>query len=42
MQRGRAVAADDVLALPRVLVSQSTHWGHFLAKIITTYEDRHR
>lgn len=42
VRRGRAWPGDDVFALPRVLVSQSNHLGHFLAKITTGYEDRHR
>ena len=42
VRRGRAWPGDDVFALPRVLVSQSNHLGHFLAKLTTGYEDRHR
>lgn len=42
VQRGRAQAHDSVFALPRTLVAQANHLGHFLAKITTGYEDRHR
>ncbi|MBB4014346.1 polysaccharide deacetylase family protein [Niveibacterium umoris] len=42
VQRGRARPGDDLLALPRVLVAQSNHLGHFIAKIATGYEDRYR
>lgn len=42
VERGRARADSDPLALPRVLVAQSTHLGHFLLKLLTGYEDRRR
>ena len=42
VRRGRAMPGDDLLALPRVRVSQANHLGHFLAKIATGYEDRYR
>lgn len=42
VQRGRVRAEDDRFALPRVLVAQATHPWHFLAKLLTSYEDRHR
>ncbi|HUN92911.1 MAG TPA: polysaccharide deacetylase family protein [Burkholderiaceae bacterium] len=40
VRRGRATRASDRLELPRVLVAQSTHLGHFLLKVATGYEDR--
>lgn len=42
VQRGRARPGDNLFALPRVLVAQSTHSLHFMAKLTTSYEDRHR
>jgi peptidoglycan/xylan/chitin deacetylase (PgdA/CDA1 family) len=39
-RRGRARPGDDLMLLPRVLVAQATHLGHFALKIATTYEDR--
>ena len=40
VERGRAAPGADLLALPRVLIAQSTHLGHFLLKLATGYEDR--
>jgi peptidoglycan/xylan/chitin deacetylase (PgdA/CDA1 family) len=42
VRRGRVLPGDDPFALPRVLVAQATHWAHFIAKLTTAYEDRHR
>jgi peptidoglycan/xylan/chitin deacetylase (PgdA/CDA1 family) len=42
VRRGRVFADDNLMALPRVLVAQSSHLGHFFAKIFTGYEDRYR
>jgi peptidoglycan/xylan/chitin deacetylase (PgdA/CDA1 family) len=42
VQRGRATRDDDRFALPRVLVAQATHSWHFLAKLLSSYEDRYR
>ncbi|MEY4749923.1 MAG: hypothetical protein RIQ60_2137 [Pseudomonadota bacterium] len=39
-QRGRYHAGDDPLEIRRVLIAQSTHTGYFLAKLLTTYEDK--
>ncbi|MEY2687921.1 MAG: hypothetical protein RL375_2119 [Pseudomonadota bacterium] len=39
-RRGRVGPGDDLLQLNRVLVACSTHTGHFLAKLLTRYEDR--
>jgi len=40
--RGRACAADDPFALPRITVARSTHLLQFLQKCLTGYEDRRR
>ncbi len=42
VQRGRARAGDNLFALPRVLIAQSTHLGHLLLKLKTAYEDKRR
>jgi peptidoglycan/xylan/chitin deacetylase (PgdA/CDA1 family) len=42
VQRGRVRSQDDRFALPRVLVSQSTHLALFWLKLTTAYEDRRR
>lgn len=42
VQRGRASAADNRYALPRIPIVHSTTLPVFFAKIATCYEDKHR